>query len=67
MRWSMWLFRPLIWLFNGSGQLILRLMGTSAVGEHAHVHSPEEIRMLVEESSAGGVLDQGSDSYWSIC
>ncbi|MBV7328991.1 DUF21 domain-containing protein [Chloroflexi bacterium TSY] len=59
MRWSMWLFRPLIWLFNGSGQLILRLMGTSAVGEHAHVHSPEEIRMLVEESSAGGVLDQG--------
>lgn len=59
MRWSMLLFKPLIWLFNGSGQLILRLMGTSAVGEHAHVHSSEEILMLVEESSAGGVLDQG--------
>lgn len=57
MRWSMILFRPLIALFNGSGQLVLRMMGVQAVGEHAHIHSPEEILMLVEESSAGGVLD----------
>ncbi len=58
MRWSMFLFRPLITLFNGSGQLVLRLMGVQAVGEHTHIHSPEEILMLVEESSAGGVLDE---------
>ena len=58
MRWSIWLFRPLIWFFNGSGQIILRMMGASAVAEHVHVHSPEEILVLVEESSAGGVLDQ---------
>ena len=58
MRWSIILFRPLIWFFNGSGGLVLRMMGSSAVAEHAHIHSPEEIRMLVEESSAGGVLDQ---------
>ena len=58
MRWSMIGFRPLIALFNGSGQLVLRLMGAQAVGEHAHIHSPEEILMLVEESSAGGVLDE---------
>jgi putative hemolysin len=38
--------------------LILRLFGVPAVAEHSHVHSPEEIVMLVEESSAGGVLDQ---------
>lgn len=56
MLWSMRLFRPLIWLLNGSGQLILRVFGQSPVAEHLHVHSPEEIRMLVEESSAGGVL-----------
>jgi len=54
---SMRLFRPLIALFNGSGQLILRLMGVDTVAEHAHIHSPEEIMMLVEESSAGGLLD----------
>ncbi|RIK38854.1 MAG: HlyC/CorC family transporter [Chloroflexi bacterium] len=58
MRWSLAFFRPLIWLFNGSGRLILRLFGVRAVAEHAHVHSPEEIVLLVEESSAGGVLDR---------
>lgn len=54
---SLKLFRPLIWFFNGSGALILRLFGASAMSEHAHVHSPEEIQILVEESSEGGVLD----------
>jgi CBS domain containing-hemolysin-like protein len=58
MRWSLALFRPLIWLLNGSGRLLLRLLGLRAVAEHAHVHSPDEIVLLVEESSAGGVLDR---------
>ena len=57
MVWSMRLFRPLIWFFNGSGQVLLRMIGAHAVAEHSHVHSPEEIMMLVEESSAGGLLD----------
>ncbi|MCC6165731.1 MAG: HlyC/CorC family transporter [Caldilineaceae bacterium] len=57
MRWSVALFRPLIWLFNGSGQILLRLMGRDVVSEQAHLHSPEEILILVEESGAGGVLD----------
>ncbi len=57
VRWSLVLFRPLIWLFNGSGRLLLRLLGFSAVAESAHVHTPEEILMLVRESGAGGVLD----------
>ncbi len=58
MRWSNALFTPFIWLFNGSGQLILRMLGLSAHPEHLHIHQPQEIMMLVEESSAGGVLDQ---------
>lgn len=57
LRWSMVLFRPLIWLFNGSGRLVLRLFGIDPTSEHVHVHSPEEIAILVEESGAGGVLD----------
>jgi CBS domain containing-hemolysin-like protein len=32
-------------------------MGQKPASEHAHLHSPEEILILVEESSAGGVLD----------
>ncbi len=54
--WSLLLFRPLIWLFNGSGRLILRLMGMHGAVEHVHLHAPEEILMLVEESGAGGLL-----------
>ena len=58
LRWSMVLFRPLIWLFNGSGQAILKLMGVEPTREHVHVHTADEIAILVEESGAGGVLDQ---------
>ena len=58
MRWSLLLFKPLIWFFNGSGQAVLRIIGLSANTEHLHIHQPQEIMMLVEESSAGGILDQ---------
>lgn len=56
LRWSMTVFRPLIWFFNGSGRLLMRLVRLNPVSEGAHVHSPQEILMLVEESSAGGLL-----------
>jgi CBS domain containing-hemolysin-like protein len=56
MRWSMTVFRPLIWFFNGSGEFLLRLFRMDMMGEHAHIHSPGEIMMLVEESGQGGVL-----------
>jgi putative hemolysin len=58
MKWSAdYILRPLIALLNGSGALILRLLGAGYEGGHAHVHSPEEIIMLVKESYRGGVLD----------
>ncbi|MEZ4673242.1 MAG: hemolysin family protein [Caldilineaceae bacterium] len=58
MRISVKFFQPLIWIFNGSGQLLLSVMGSTPVVEHSHIHSPEEIMFMVEESSAGGLLDQ---------
>jgi len=58
MKWSAdYLLRPLIILLNGSGALILKLMGVSYGGGHAHVHSPEEIEILVSESHRAGLLD----------
>lgn len=57
VRWSMLLFRPFIWLFNGSGNLILRLLGVDLHPSHARAHSPEEIEILVSESHEGGLLD----------
>jgi len=57
MRWSAdWILRPLIVILNGSGALLLRLLGVEASG-HTHVHSPEEIQLLIQQSHKGGVLD----------
>ena len=56
MRASAWIFRPLIWLLNGSGSFVLRLFGARSSG-HRHVHSPEEIEMLIAESRDGGLLE----------
>ena len=56
MRWSLWLLGPFIWFLNGAGTLVLRLFG-SAHGAHRHVHSPEEIELLIAESHDGGLLE----------
>lgn len=55
MAWSLRLFSVPIKLLNGSGLLLLRLLGVKPSG-HRHVHSPEEIDFLLRESSEGGVL-----------
>ena len=55
MAWSLVLLRPFIALLNGSGLAILRLFRIP-VSSHRHVHSPEEIELLFEESREGGVL-----------
>lgn len=56
MRFSIWFFRPLVFLLNGSGSLVLRLFGARSSG-HRHVHSPEEIEMLIAQSRDGGLLE----------
>ena len=58
VRWSRVLLAPLIWLFNGSGNLILRLMGISDRHDHGDIHSLEEIELLVADSHQGGLLDE---------
>ena len=53
---SVWLFRPFLALLNGTATLILRLFGTRMDG-HRHLHSPEEIELLIAESRDGGLLE----------
>jgi CBS domain containing-hemolysin-like protein len=43
-------------LLNGSANRLLRLFRVKAPDEHHRVHSPDEIRMLVEQSQVGGQL-----------
>jgi CBS domain containing-hemolysin-like protein len=57
MKWSLFIFKPFIWFLNGSGNLILKLIRINHTEGHSHVHSPEEIELLVDESHEGGVLD----------
>jgi CBS domain containing-hemolysin-like protein len=58
-----YILRPLIALLNGSGALILKLLGINASEGHAHVHSPEEIVILVKESRRGGLIDPDESQF----
>ncbi len=51
------LFKPAIWALNGTGNLLLRLIGMRAASGHEMVHSVEELKMLVEASEESGVLE----------
>jgi putative hemolysin len=56
MQWSLRLFAWAIRVLNGSGALLLRLLRVPSTG-HRHVHSPEEIELLIAESRDGGLLE----------
>lgn len=56
MQWSRPIFAWFIAVLNGSGLLVLRLLGVPTTG-HRHVHSPEEIELLIAESRDGGLLE----------
>ena len=51
-----WLVTPLTALLNRSAQLVLRAFRQRAANAEENVHSPEELRMLVEQSQEVGVL-----------
>jgi CBS domain containing-hemolysin-like protein len=53
---SLWVYRPFIQWLNGTGLLVLRLIG-SPTRTHRHIHSPEEIELLIAESRDGGLLE----------
>ena len=53
---SQWVYRPFITWLNGSGLLILRLLGAPQQA-HRHIHSPDEIELLIAESRDGGLLE----------
>ena len=51
-----WVMAAPIALLNGTANRLLVLLGIDPPGEHERLHSPEEIRILVEQSEAGGGL-----------
>jgi CBS domain containing-hemolysin-like protein len=68
---SKWVARPLMFFsqamspfisfLNGTANRMLRAFGVEPMSEGGHVHSPEELRLLVMQARAHGTLDE-SDS-----
>src|SRR6185437_10064284 len=50
--------RPFIAILNGAANGILRLGGLHTVQDSARVHSPEELRLLVMQTRAHGLLNE---------
>ena len=58
MVWA-WLTTPFTALLNRSAQAVLRLTGRATPqSAEDSVHSPEELRLLVEQAQEGGALEQ---------
>ena len=52
-------FSPFIALLNGAANAILRVFGVRTSGQLDEGESPEELRVLIQESVTGGKLDPG--------
>lgn len=51
-------FRPFIWVLDSATALVLRLFGVREGATHRSVHSVEELKLIVHESQAEGVLEE---------
>ncbi len=52
-----WFMRPFTFFLNWSAELVLRLLGQKPMNMEEGLHSPEELRILVEKSEEGGALE----------
>jgi CBS domain containing-hemolysin-like protein len=52
-----WIAKPFITVLHSSATLVLRAVGHRAQLSHDAVHSPDELRMLVEQSEEQGALE----------
>ncbi len=52
-----WLTTPFTYVLNKSAEVVLRLFGQRADVAEETVHSPDELRMLIEHSEEGGAID----------
>lgn len=49
---------PIIWLFNNSTNLILRISGISQLDDHEAAHTDAEIMLLAKDSYKQGLIDK---------
>jgi len=51
------IFRPFIWLLNGTGNFLLRSLGLHRPSGHENLHSVEELKLIAEASEQGGIIE----------
>lgn len=49
------IFRPFIYILNGTANNMLKLFGIAPVG-HSEIHSEEELMLIIAESAEGGAI-----------
>ena len=52
------IFSPFIWVFDHLSIWILHLMGTKQATETEETHSEEEIKIIIDASQKGGIIDE---------
>lgn len=52
------IFAPFIWVFDHLSIWILHLMGTKQATETEETHSEEEIKIIIDASQKGGIIDE---------
>lgn len=67
MSWSLLIFKWSIAFLNGTANFILNLFNIEPAG-HKHIHSPEEIEIIISESATGGVIEEDEHSrlYYAL-
>lgn len=58
MRFFYVIFFPVVIIFNGTANLVLKLLKIHPSAESEHTHTVEELKMLVEDSYASGNIDE---------
>ncbi|SFX11950.1 Hemolysin, contains CBS domains [Thermoactinomyces sp. DSM 45891] len=58
LHWFYMVFKPFIVFLNGAANRLLRLMGMEFTEDHQHVHTEEEIRLVIKHSYKSGMIDQ---------
>jgi putative hemolysin len=53
--------RPVVWVLQGSGALLLRPFGITEVSAGDSVRTPEELRELVDEAEGSGVIPRAQE------
>ena len=51
------IFSPFIWVFDHVTALILKVMGVKVTNDTDEAHSEEEIKLIIDASQKGGVID----------